>query len=104
MARSMRTACGERLLRLRVLLLDHEHAHDPFSPEYLYLVQQQKRLSLSRTLGRLRPANILLFPAILLVAWVKCLDLRITNVIVQAMINERILLRHVAGARGDPTE
>lgn len=100
----MRGRCAEWLLRLRVLVLDHEHAHDPFSPEYLYLLQQQKRLDLSKTLGRLRPANILLFPVILLIAWVRCVDLRITNVIVQSMINERILLRHVAGPRRDRAE
>ncbi len=47
----MRGRCAEWLLRLRVLVLDHEHAHDPFSPEYLYLLQQQKRLDLSKTSG-----------------------------------------------------
>jgi hypothetical protein len=100
----MRGRFAEWLLRLRVLVLDREHAHDPFSPEYLYLLQQEKRLRLSRTLGRLRPRNLLLFPAILAIAWVRCIDLRVTNLIVQAMINERILLRHVAGGRGDAAE
>ncbi|MBN9508495.1 MAG: hypothetical protein J0I21_05160 [Alphaproteobacteria bacterium] len=100
----MRGKFAEWLLRLRVLVLDHEHAHDPFSPEYLYLLQQRKRLDLSKTLGRLRPGNILIFPAILLIAWVRCIDLRVTNVIVQSMINERILLRHIAGPRQERPE
>jgi hypothetical protein len=82
------------LLRLRVL--DREHAVDPFSPEYLYLVQQERRISLSTTIARLRPRNIPFFPAIIVIAIIKYLDLLITNQIVQSLINERILIRHSA--------
>ena len=80
------------LLRLRVLRLGAEHAADPFAPEYLYLVLQKKRLSLSVTVGRLRPRNVLLFPFILLIILVKLLDLSISNQIVQSLISERFLI------------
>jgi hypothetical protein len=86
---------GGALLRLRILVLDREHTTDPFSAEYLYLVQQRKRLSLSRTVGRLRPGNIPLFPVIVVIALVKYLDLLVTNQIVQSLINERILMHHI---------
>jgi hypothetical protein len=90
---------GGALLRLRILVLDREQAADPFSVEYLYLVQQRKRLSLSATIGRLRPRNIPLFPVIVVIAFVKYLDLLVTNQIVQSLINEEILMRHAAHPR-----
>ena len=98
---TLKARWGRRLLRLRVFVLDRDYAADPFSPEYLYLIQQQKRLSLSRTMGRLQPRNLPLFPVIILIALAKCLDLAVTNQIVQSLINERLLVTHVARADQD---
>jgi len=98
---TLKARWGRWLLRLRVLVLDREYAADPYSPEYLYLIQQQKRLSLSRTMGRLRPRNFLAFPVIILIALVKCLDLFVTNQVVQSLINERLLVTHLTRARQD---
>ena len=98
---TLKARWGRWLLRLRVLILDHEYIADPYSPEYLYLIQQQKRLSLSKTMGRLRPRGFLLFPIIILIALIKCLDLFVTNQIVQSLINERLLVTHVRRARQD---
>jgi hypothetical protein len=84
---------------MRVLRLGTEHAADPFAPEYLYLVLQQKRLSLSATVGRLRPRNILLFPFILPIILVRLLDLSISNQIVQSLISERFLMEQVGRER-----
>lgn len=79
------------LLRLRVHPLGHEHSAEPYSPEYLYLAQQAKRLALSSTIGRLRPRNLLLFPAIIAVAVARAVDLWIANQIIRSLINERDL-------------
>jgi|SRR4051812_25109760 hypothetical protein len=89
---SLTARWGHWLLRLRVFVLDREYIADPYSSEYLYLIQQQKRLSLSRSVGRLRPRNLLLFPIIIVIVLFKCFDLFVTNQIVQSLINERLLL------------
>jgi hypothetical protein len=98
---TMRARWGQWLLRLRVLVLDREFAADPYAPEYLYLIQQQKRLSLSVTVGRFRPRNAVLFPVIILIVLIKALDLFVTNQIVQSLLNERQLLDHLTRARPD---
>jgi hypothetical protein len=96
---TFRARWGRWLLRLRVLTLDREYSADPYSPDYLYLIQQQKRLSLSTTVGRLRPRNIPFFPVILLIILIKSLDLFVTNQIVQSLINERLLTDYVSHPR-----
>jgi hypothetical protein len=80
------------LLKLRVHRLAGEHAADPNSAEYLYLVQQSKRLSLSTSIARLRPRNLLIFPLLLPVIMVKATDLWIANQIIRSLINERDLI------------
>ena len=91
-SRTLNSAVGFALLRLRVHRRVGWPPPDPNSPEYLYLVQQAKRLSLSASIGRLRPGNLLLFPLLLLVIMVKALDIWIANQIIRSLINERDLL------------
>lgn len=79
------------LLRLRVYHLGREHAAEPYSPEYLYLVQQAKRLSLSASMARLRPRYLLIMPLVLAVIAVRSFDLWIANQIIRSLINERDL-------------
>ena len=81
------------LLRLRLHRAPHAYVTDPYAPDYLYLVQQAKRLSLSQTMARLRPRNALLLPVLLAILLVKVIDLHITNQIVRSLINERDLIR-----------
>lgn len=80
------------LLRLRVHRLATEHAADPNSAEYLYLVQQSKRLSLSASMAQLRPRNLLILPVLLPVIIAKAMDLWIANQIIRSLINERDLV------------
>ena len=96
----IRDRCRAALLHLRVVPLAGEHAVDPFSPEYLYLALQRKRLRLSSSVGRLRPRNILLFPLILAIILAQLLDLSISNQIVRALINERFLMERAQ--QGEP--
>ncbi len=81
------------LLTARVHRVPGGHALDPQSPEYLYLVQQRKRLSLAASVGRIRPRNLPLLPVIGLIVAAKAVDLWITNEIVRSLVNERDLLR-----------
>ncbi len=81
------------LLRLRVHRLASKHAADPYSAEYLYLVQQSKRLSLSTSMAWLRPRNFLILPLVLPVILVKAIDLWIANQVIRSLINDRDLIR-----------
>jgi hypothetical protein len=81
------------LLHLRLHRLTDEQNLDPASDAYLYLVLQQKRLSLSATYGKLRPRTILLWPFLLALVAIKTLDLAVSNQIVAAMLNERRLMQ-----------
>lgn len=98
MPRSLRTIARAGLLRVKIHRVPEGHALDPQSADYLYLVQQQKRLSLSASVGRLRPRNLLLLPLIVAVVLLKAVDLWIANQVIRAMLNEQDLL-----ARGDTT-
>lgn len=93
MGRRIDSVVRSALLRLRVHRLAGEHAADPNSAEYLYLVQQSKRLSLSTSMARLRPRNLLLLPWLLPLIMVKATDLWIANQIIRSLINERDLVR-----------
>ena len=76
MSAAMRARTRSWLLRLRIHGVPAGgHRADPNSPDYLYLVQQCKRLSLSVTVGRLRPGNLALFPVLLLIILLKAADL-----------------------------
>ena len=91
--RRINSVVRSALLRLRVHRLAGEHAADPNSAEYLYLVQQSRRLSLSKSIARLRPRNLLILPLLLPVIVVKTVDLWIANQIIRSLINERDLIR-----------
>ena len=95
-----------RLLRpVRVLRVSENIPFDPLSPEYLYLVQQSKRVSLLRTLGALTSDNLRSWPVLLAAALVKWMDLKLSNTLIRSMINEHQLLdiinRAETGNRGD---
>ena len=81
------------LLRTRV----HEWAQpagiDPHSPEFLYLVQQAKRVAFSRAVGAFRLRAVLLWPWFLLVLLARWADLAMANTLVRSLINEHDLLR-----------
>src|SRR5580698_2953668 len=85
-----------RILRpLRVFHVTTPVPSDPMSPEYLYLVQQSKRVSLIRTLDAFRVTNFLSWPILLGVVLIKWLDLIVSNSLIRSLINEYDLLRRV---------
>ncbi len=88
----LRSAVRFALLRLRVYDLNSKHALDPYSPEYLYFVQQQKRIALSKSIAHLRPRYILFFPVVLTGILAKAVDLWLANQLIRSLINERDLL------------
>jgi hypothetical protein len=92
---AIKTAVRHTLLRLRIYPLDHDYNLDPYSPEYLYLAQQRKRLSLSASVSRLRPRYLLISPFILVIIAVKLVDLWIANQIIRSLINEHDLMREI---------
>jgi hypothetical protein len=79
------------LMPIKVHKLPGAHVADPYSPEYLFLVQQSKRLSLSRSIGHLRPRNLPVFPLLLIIILAKAFDLWLANLLVRSLINERDL-------------
>ena len=80
---------------LRVLRASGPVPGDAFSPEYLYLVQQSKRLSLVRTLNEFEFRNILIWPVLLVIVAIKWVDLAISNTLVRSLINEHDLLKRI---------
>lgn len=93
MGRQLDATTRNWLLKARIHRLPKEYPLDPQSPEYLYLVQQRKRLSLAASVGRLRPRNALLLPFIGTIVLLKAADLWIANLMIRSLINERDLLR-----------
>lgn len=87
------------LLRARIHSVPEGNATDPYSLEYLYLIQQRKRLSLAATIGRLRPRNILAFPIIGLIVVLKIADIWIANQVIRSLINEYDLLKRIDSHR-----
>jgi hypothetical protein len=75
---------------------------DPHSPEYLYVAQQAKRLSLVRTLDSFRLGNLPLWPVLSVIALAKWTDLTISNALVRSLINEYDLLQRIAREPGKP--
>jgi len=96
----LRARIRELVLRLRMYRVSELTPMDPSSPEYLYLVQQCKRVSLSRTLGRLSLWNAPLWPLILAIVVFKWADLVLANALIRSLINERDLLRQSKDERG----
>lgn len=92
------------LLRLRVHRLGGPASVNPNSLEYLYLVQQSKRISLAATVGRFSRWNILIWPVLAVVVLIKWLDLSLTTTLVRAFINESVLLKLSAEGRRNDAE
>jgi len=82
----------KQLLRSRIHHVPDTPALDPNSIDYLYLVQQHRRLKLARKIARLRPRNIVLLPLILIDILLSSVCLWITNQLVGSMINEHRLI------------
>jgi len=80
------------LLRAKVHRVPEGHALDPETADYLYLVLQRKRISLSASVGRLRPRSLPLWPVIALIVLLKTVDLCIATQIIRAMLTEQLLL------------
>ncbi len=99
MTRGLKTVTRAWLLRQRVLPVPEGYALDPQSPDYLYLVQQRKRLSLSTSIGRLRPGNLPLLPVIGVIVLFKTVDLWITNQLIRSLLNEQDLLQRSNSTR-----
>jgi len=81
------------LLRLHTSPVPVDTTLDRSSPDYLLLVQQCKRVSMSRELARLTLKNLPLWPWIVAVLVVRWVDLALTNTLIRSLINERDLLR-----------
>jgi hypothetical protein len=93
------------LLRpVRLLPVQGKVPFDPHSPEYLYLVQQTKRISLVRTLNRFRLGNLLLWPALLAIVLLKWADLALSTTLIRSLINEYDLLQKLEGTGTRPNE
>jgi hypothetical protein len=67
------------LLRARIHRVTEGYATDPHAIDYLYVVQQRKRLSLAASVGRVRLGNVLLLPLIIPIVFLKAVDLWIAN-------------------------
>lgn len=77
---------------MRLVRMDFSAPPDPLSPEYLYLVQQSKRVSITRTLNAFGKDNLTMWPYLIAVALAKWLDLALSNTLIRSLINERDLL------------
>ena len=95
--RAPRLLTRAMLRPLRVLRVAGTMPSDPFSPEYLYLAQQSKRVSLVRTLNDFRRNNVLKWPLLLAVVFVKWIDLVLSNALIRSLINEHDLQRRMGG-------
>ena len=92
----LRTTLSRALLRpLRVLTAAGTVPTDTFSPEYLYLVQQSKRLSLVRTLNQIPLRKPLKWPLFISIVLIKWADLTLSNSLIRSLINEYDLLQRV---------
>jgi len=93
--RAPRFLTRSMLRPLRVLRVAAIVPPDPMSPEYLYLVQQSKRVSLIRSLDAFRADNLRSWPYLLMVVLVKWLDLGLSNCLIRSLINEYDLLHRI---------
>ena len=90
---------NRKVLRpVRVLQISVAMPPDPMSPEYLYLVQQSKRLGLVQTLDSFRSNNLRQWPKLCLVASGKWLDLSLSTTLIRSLINEHDLLQRTNAA------
>ena len=92
----LRDSYRRYILRLRRLPVEPGSVPpDAFSPEYLILALQAKRLSLSRTLWAFSRRNPMRWPYLCLSILVKYLDLKVSVAIVDSLVLERRLLEKV---------
>ena len=92
---------GEILRRLRVLETRGTVVpSDSFSIDYLYVLQQEKRLALSSELSSFRLGTPWKWPAKAAMVALSYGSLLLTNAYVRAQINELILLKEVARQEG----
>jgi hypothetical protein len=85
-----------KILRpLRVLRVSVGLPPDPLSPEYLYLVQQSKRIALVQTLNLFRFDNFWSWPVLVACVVLKWLDLGLSNSLIRSLINEYDLLNRI---------
>lgn len=80
---------------LRVFRVTGSVPRDAYSPEYLYLVQQSKRISLVGTLNRFKIGNAYAWPLLLAIVFVKWFDLVLSNSLIRSLINEYDLLHRI---------
>ncbi|MFT4171283.1 MAG: glycosyltransferase family 1 protein [Rhodocyclaceae bacterium] len=66
---------------------------DSFSLDYLYGIQQERRVALSRALGRVMTGGVLRVPVNLVYVLIEYVSLRLTTATVAAMINEKVALK-----------
>lgn len=92
------------LLRMRVHPFAQPSGTDPYSPHYLYMVQQAKRIALSQTLGRFRLRSLVIWPWLVLVFAARWLDLALVNTLIRSLINEHDLLNRIGPRNGDRCE
>jgi hypothetical protein len=90
--RAPRFLTRRMLQPVRVLQISAVSAPDPMSPEYLYLVQQCKRLGLVQTLDSFKFDNVRQWPGLLAIAAFKWLDLSLSSTLIRSLINEHDLL------------
>lgn len=93
--RAPRFLTRSMLRPLRVLRVNVSVPPDPLSPEYLYLVQQSKRVSLVRSLDRFQRNNLSQWPLILTIVFIKWIDLALSNCLIRSLINEYDLLNRI---------
>jgi hypothetical protein len=86
---------------LRVLEAAGPVPRDTFSPEYLYLAQQSKRLALVRALGGFRLRNVLLWPVVAVAVLFRWVDLVLSNALIRSLINEHDLLNRMDPANSE---
>lgn len=75
---------------------------DPNSLEYLYVIQQSKRLSLVRTFNAVKSNNIRRWPVLFSIVLVKWLDLALANTLIKALINEHELIQRMKIQKNEP--
>lgn len=80
------------ILRSRILPVTGETpSADSFSLDYLFCVQQERRLRLSRALARLMHGTLRMYPVYLVQISVAITALVVTNVVVGSLINEHAI-------------
>ena len=72
---------------------------DAHSLEYLYLVQQSKRLALIQSLNEFSSQRMRDWPCIVFMAVLRFIDLARSNVLIRSMVNEHDLLQKIQATK-----